>query len=118
MNSGTIFQIALTVLLWAATYLFWQGQGKALGVGYNLLPIKEKSSQSEAEIERQCRYIARKLLLPIAIAFTILTYGEVMETAWWAWMRSYPWLGILSYFILFGYVFFIISRVNSGKYKK
>ena len=118
MNSTLVFQIVLSVFLWVATILFFLGRGRVLGVGYNLLPIKEKESeQNQEEIKVQCRYIARMLLLPLSVLFTALTAGQLTEAAWWQWVRSNPWLGFLLFIALFAYVFFVMYMVNSGKYK-
>ena len=119
MNSATVFQIFVTVLLWAATVLFFMGHGKLLGVGYNMLPIKGKESmREESEIKLQCRFIAFMVLLPLSIIFTVLTIGELLKAAWWLWIVSMPWLGVLFFIGLFIYIFFIVHCINSGKYKR
>jgi len=118
MNNALVFQIVLVVLLWLATGLFLLGKGKILGVGHNLLPIKGKEALSEEEIKKQCKYIAIVLLLPLSAIFTALTVGEILEAAWLEWITSRASLGILAFIILFGYIFYLISRINAGKYWK
>jgi len=111
-----IFQIIVTALLWVATIIMMLGQGVLLGIGLNFLPLKE--TETPEDQKRQCRYIAFRLLLPLSIVFTILTVGELLYAPWHQRLSENPWLGILFFILVFAYIFFIISRLNSGKYKK
>ncbi|MCL2201280.1 MAG: hypothetical protein FWB75_04880 [Oscillospiraceae bacterium] len=116
MATATIFQIVVTALLWIATFIFLLGYGKILGLGLAVAPLLEEEGREE-EIKVQGKYIALRLLLPLSIIFTVLTVGEIIEAPWWQYLVATPWLGILSFVILFGYAFFIVTRINNGKYK-
>ena len=115
MDSVTIFQIIVNALLWLATIVLLLGQGGLLGMGLSFMPVKEMDSPEDQR--RQCRYIALRLLLPLSIVFTILTVGEITQTEWWQQLTENAWLGILFFLAVFAYIFFIVTQLNSGKYK-
>jgi len=105
-------------LLWAAFFIFFFGKGKLLGAGSAIVPALQKVQDSPDELKRQCRYIAVRLLLPLAIIFTVLTIGEILEAAWAVFIFENPWIGIIFFLLLFIYIFRIVSKLNTGKYRK
>ena len=120
MNSVIIFQIIVAAVLWAATIVLLIGRGAIFSVGAHYMLDKEEKETYEKTVDSKAQYkfLGTALMLPLSIVFTILTAVEIMETELWEWLRSSPWIGSAVFVIIFGYVFFIINRLNSGKFRK
>jgi len=116
MGNIVIFQIIVSALLWIATAILLFGQGALLGFGMSFMPTKDAESAEDQKL--QCRYIGLRLLLPLSIFFTTLTVGEILGMPWFEELSANAWLGVGIFVAIFAYIFFIVTRVNSGKYKK
>ena len=120
MDSVEIFQIVVTVILWVATIILLTGHGAIFGIGAHYTLDKEEKETYKKQVDSQAQYkfVGKALMLPLSIVFTIFTVAELMESALWIWLRSSPWIGIIAFIVIFGYVIFIIRRLGSSKFKR
>ena len=119
VDSVQIFQIVVTAILWVATIVLLIGRGAIFGIGahYTLNDEEKETYKKRVDSEAQYKFIGKTLMLPLSVLFTVFTIAELTESALWDWLRSSPWIGIIAFIIIFGYVIFII-RLSSSKFKK